>query len=125
MTREELLKHKEERKGKFLGDLLQNLNSSLQQLDGVYGGDKIERLNKATSRKREIAEQEREKKISSEILNSMNQIKSIEQQTKTAEKELAGLRKKYEKIKDKHFLRQLEQLDQKQTDQLTKLKKEN
>ena len=56
MTREELLKHKEERKGKFLGDLLQNLNSSLQQLDGVYGGDKIERLNKATSRKREIAE---------------------------------------------------------------------
>ena len=55
----------------------------------------------------------------------MNQIKSIEQQTKTAEKELGGLRKKYEKIKDKHFLRQLEQLDQKQTDQLTKLKKEN
>ena len=108
MTREEILKHKEERKGKFLGNLLQNLNASLQQLDGAYGGDKIEKLNRATSRKRDLAEQEREKKISSEILNSMNQIKSIEQQTKTAEKELGGLRKKYEKIRDKTFIRQLE-----------------
>jgi len=49
--------------------------------------------------------QEREKKISSEIMNSMNQVKSLEQQTKTADKELAGLRKKYEKVMDRAYLR--------------------
>ena len=49
--------------------------------------------------------------MTSEIENSVNQTKGIESKTKAAEKELKGLRKKYEKVKDKAYIRQLEDFD--------------
>ena len=100
-----MLYFKEKKKNQYLNTLLKNLNISLKKLDGEYGDDKMEKMTRALARKQQNQVQEREKKISSEIMNSMNQIKSLEQQTKTADKELAGLRKKYEKMMDRAFLR--------------------
>lgn len=125
MTKEEMLYFKEKKKNQYLNTLLKNLNISLKKLDKEYGDEKMEKMTKVLAKKKQTQVQEREKKISSEIMNSMNQIKSLEQQTKTADKELAGLRKKYEKMMNKTFLRQLETIDQKQSEQIEKLKKEN
>ena len=105
MSKEEMLYFKEKKKNQYLNTLLKNLNISLKKLDGEYGDDKMEKMTRALARKQQNQVQEREKKISSEIMNSMNQIKSLEQQTKTADKELTGLRKKYEKMMDRAFLR--------------------
>ena len=105
MSKEEMLYFKEKKKNQYLNTLLKNLNISLKKLDGEYGDDKMEKMTRALARKQQNQVQEREKKISSEIMNSMNQIKSLEQQTKTADKELGGLRKKYEKMMDRALLR--------------------
>ena len=105
MSKEEMLYFKEKKKNQYLNTLLKNLNVSLKKLDKEYGDDKMEKMTRALARKQQTAVQEREKKISSEIMNSMNQIKSLEQQTKTADKELTGLRKKYEKMMDRALLR--------------------
>ena len=105
MSKEEMLYFKEKKKNQYLNTLLKNLNISLKKLDKEYGDNKMEKMTRALARKQQNQVQEREKKISSEIMNSMNQIKSLEQQTKTADKELGGLRKKYEKMMDRAFLR--------------------
>lgn len=105
MSKEEMLYFKEKKKNQYLNTLLKNLTASLKKLDKEYGDDKMEKMTRALARKKQTQVQEREKKISSEIMNSMNQVKSLEQQTKTADKELAGLRKKYEKVMDRAYLR--------------------
>ena len=125
MSKEEMQYFKEKKKNQYLNTLLKNLNASLKKLDKEYGDDKMEKMTRALARKKQTQVQEREKKISAEIMNSMNQVKSLEQQTKTADKELASLRKKYEKVMDRAYLRLLEKTDQKQSEQIETLRKEN
>ena len=76
MSKEEMQYFKEKKKNQYLNTLLKNLNASLKKLDKEYGDDKMEKMTRALARKKQTQVQEREKKISAEIMNSMNRVKS-------------------------------------------------